>query len=116
MSFATSPGRAVAPGGSLLVTGPMGDEPAQVQYRLGELAGDDRPFVTMPGWKLHRLDRQWCADWSAYLLPKSIRRMGDPEMTLHTRAGADALLQAGAKSLCLRCGDASSLAVGEVSL
>ena len=115
MSFATSPGEAVALGGSLLVAGPMGDEPAQVQHRLTELASGDYLFVTMPGWKLHRLDRQWCADWAVYLLPESIRRLGDPEMTLYTRAGADALVQAGANSLCLRCGDAPSSAVGEVS-
>jgi hypothetical protein len=78
----------------------MGDAPAQVQHRLAELAGDDHPF----------------ADWSAYLLPESIRGMGDPEMTLHTRASADALVEAGANSLCVRCGAAASSAVGEVPL
>lgn len=71
-----------------------------------EAASQDRLFVTIWAWKIHRVD-QACADWRVYLTPETFRGMGDPGMTLYTAAEADALVRAGRNVFCRNCHRAS---------
>ncbi|MBE1580389.1 hypothetical protein ACFORH_43500 [Amycolatopsis roodepoortensis] len=67
-----------------------------------EAAGADLLYVTLLGWKLHRVDRL-CSMWRAYVEPETLQHSGDYDMRLWTTTGAEALVRQGANTFCRRC-------------